>query len=153
MPDGWITKGSTASYIEEGTDVWLIKIAGENRPPNPPIITGPINGKIWVWYDYNFSLSDPDGDSMDLRVDWGVGGPGKLQGPFPSGSIVKLNYSWRKRGTYTIRAQAIDIYGAESEWGTLEVAMPKNQNIFFLQWLDRFPILQKILDVFGLNIG
>ena len=145
MPDGWITKGSTASYIEEGTDVWLIKIAGENRPPNPPIITGPINGKIWVWYDYNFSLSDPDGDSMDLRVDWGVGGPGKLQGPFPSGSIVKLNYSWRKRGTYTIRAQAIDIYGAESEWGTLEVAMPKNQNIFFLRWLDRFPLLNQLI--------
>jgi len=152
MPDGWINTGSTASYIEEGTDVWLIKIAGENHPPYPPIITGPINGKIWVWYDYNFSLSDPDGDSLSLRVDWGIGGPGKLHGPFDSGAIVTLNYSWRRRGNYTIRAQAIDTYGAESEWGTLEVTMPKNQqthNTWFLQFLQNhprmFPILRQLL--------
>ena len=119
-----------------------------NCSPDTPEVDGPINGKVGVWYDYNFSLSDPDGDSMDLRVDWGIGGPGKLHGPFASGTIVPLNYSWRKKGSYTIRAQAIDTYGAESEWGTLEVAMPKNQqagNMWFLRWSERFPLLERLL--------
>jgi len=148
IPDGWMITSSPASYIKEGTDVWLIKIEGENRQPNPPVITGPLNGKIGVWYDYNFSLSDPDGDFINFRVDWGVGGPGKLHGPFPSGSIVPLNYSWRKRGTYTIRAQAIDNHGAESEWGILKVTMPKNKYLHFQGWLDRFPYLNRLLNRF-----
>ncbi len=145
MPGGWMITGSNASYVKEGTDVWLIKIAGENRPPNPPVITGPLNGRIGVWYDYNFSLSDPDDDLISFRVDWGIGGSGKLHGPFPSSSIVKLNYSWRKRGTYTIRAQAIDNHGAESEWGTLEVMMPNNKYLQFQEWLDRFPMLNQLI--------
>jgi parallel beta-helix repeat protein len=119
-----------------------------NQPPDAPKITGPINGKILVWYDYNFSLSDPDDDSIDFRVDWGIGGPGKLYGPFASGQIVKLNHTWDKKGTYTIRAQAIDIYGAESEWGTLEVTMPKNHNIFFRCLLERFSFLNKLINRF-----
>jgi len=32
MPSGWMITGSTASYIEEGTDVWLIKVAPEPEP-------------------------------------------------------------------------------------------------------------------------
>ena len=121
-----------------------------NNPPNVPIITGPINGKIWVWYEYNFSLSDPDGDSMDLRVDWGIGGPGKLHGPFTSGTIVTLKYSWCRRGTYTIRAKAFDIYGAESDWGTLTVTMPRYKvtyNSLFLWFLERFPLLERLLNL------
>ncbi|UCF12802.1 MAG: hypothetical protein JSW06_00720 [Thermoplasmatales archaeon] len=151
---GYIIAGAIASYIGEGTDVWLIKIAGENHLPNPPIITGPINGKIWVLYEYNFSLSDPDGDNISFRVDWGIGGPSKLHGPFASGTIVPLNYSWRRRGTYIIRAQAIDVYGAESDWGYLEVTMPMNQQTTFSSWWfmrflqshpRMFPILRQLL--------
>ncbi|UCD14588.1 MAG: right-handed parallel beta-helix repeat-containing protein [Thermoplasmatales archaeon] len=121
----------------------------ENQPPDAPIITGPINGKVRVSYDYNFSLFDPDGDSMDLRVDWGVGGPGKLYGPFDSGTIVTLNYSWCKKGNYSIRAQAIDSMGAESEWGILEVTMPYiYHSNRWMGWLDRFPLLQRLLGRF-----
>ncbi len=114
-----------------------------NNPPDAPVIDGPVNGRIWIWYNYNFSLSDPDNDSISLRVDWGIGGPGKLHGPFSSGSIVTLNYSWRKKDSYTIRAQAIDTYGAESDWGTLEVTMPKTKPSIF-----NFPILNQIFERF-----
>ena len=126
----------------------------ENQPPNVPIITGPLNGKTGTEYEYNFSLSDPDGDDISLRVDWGIGGPGKLHGPFASGTIVPLNYSWQKKNSYTIRAQAIDTNGAESEWGTLDITMPKNKiinfNLNFLSWLfeqfpNVFPLLRDIL--------
>ena len=85
---------------------------------------------------------------MHLRVDWGDGTPGKWDGPFPSDSIIKYNYTWRKRGTYTIRAQTMDIYGALSDWGELEVKMPRTRatsNSLLLWFLERFPILQRLL--------
>ena len=100
----------------------------KNQPPNAPTITGATSGKVGVEYGYNFSLSDPDDDSMYLRVDWGNGTPGPWHGPFDSDTTVKLNHTWNQKGTFTIRAQAKDIYDVESEWATLEVTMPKNQN-------------------------
>ncbi len=71
-------------------------------------------------------------------------------GPFPSGTEVTVNHSWYYKGNYTIKVKAIDIIGGESEWATLEVVMPKSQNVYH-GWLDKFPILQKILDVLRLN--
>lgn len=116
-----------------------------NYPPEAPIITGPTNGKTGVEYGYNFSLFDADNDSMYLRVDWGSGNPGKWYGPYASGTKVRLNHSWNEKGTHIIRAQAIDIYDAESDWGTLEVTMPKSQNVQF-GWLERFPLFQRLLN-------
>lgn len=120
---------------------------GINNPPDIPIITGPINGQIFDDYKFNFSLSDPDGESLSFRVDWGIGGPSKLYGPFVSGSIITLNHSWEKRGIYKIRAQAIDIHGAESDWATLEVTMPKSHNHiwWFNSFLDRYPLISRFL--------
>jgi len=100
----------------------------ENNPPNAPTITGATSGKVGVEYQYNFSLSDPDNDAMYLRVDWGNGIPGSWQGPYDSDTTVRLNHTWNQKGTFTIGAQAKDIYDAESDWGTLTVTMPKNQD-------------------------
>lgn len=97
--------------------------------PNSPIITGPTNGKPGVEYEYNFSLSDPNNNSMYLRVDWGNGTPSPWQGPYDSGTTVKLSHTWNQKGNFTIRAQAKDIYGVESDWGTLSVTMPLDLQI------------------------
>lgn len=146
---GYIVIGSTRSYGAGKEDIWLIKVAfDENQNPITPIIDGPPSGKVGVEYEYNFLISDPDSDSMFLRVDWGIGGPGKWHGPFPSGTMVKLNYSWYKKGIFTIRAQAMDTFGAQSEWGTLEVTMPRNKitsSVLFYRFLERFPLMEKVL--------
>lgn len=121
-----------------------------NCKPDAPIITGQTNGKILTEYEYEFQISDPDGDSMDIRVDWEVG-PGKWDGDFPTGSIVKYNYSWKKKGTYTIRAQTRDSKGLLSDWGELSVTMPREKtihNFLFSKFLDRFPILKYLLSLF-----
>ncbi len=123
---------------DESGSAYVLK---KNQPPNAPTITGATSGKVGVEYEYNFSLSDPDDDSMYLRVDWSNGTPGPWHGPFDSDTTVTLNHTWNQKGTYTIRAQAKDIYGVESDWGSLNITMdgpptveiikPKNGLYFF----------------------
>jgi parallel beta-helix repeat protein len=117
-----------------------------NTRPNQPIITGPANGRKWVWYEFNFSISDPENDSIWIHIDWGHGTPSKWAGPYPSGSNVKLNYSWRKKGSYTIRAQTMDSKGLLSEWGTLEITIPRTRVSigWYPMLLERFPIIAKL---------
>jgi len=120
-----------------------------NEPPNAPIIDGPTCGRVGVKYEYTFNSTD------DLTgkffVDWGDGSPIEILLPTsPDGQQAKANHSWDTKGAYIIRAQTIDIHGAVSEWGYLEVTMPKNQqtgNMWFLHWLERFPILNQIVNL------
>ena len=122
------------------------------RPPDAPVIDGCKNGNAGVEYEYEFSLFDINYHSMYLRVDWGNGTFGLWQGPYDCNSTVKINQTWSQQGTYTIRAQAKDIYGGESDWGTLDVTMPKNKILhysFILRFLERFPLLQSLLDNLG----
>lgn len=127
---------------------------GDNLPPGPPRISGPTSGVVGIEYDYVFSLPvDPEGDLIFLRVDWGIGGPSKWYGPYPSGtSNITLTYKWNKMGVFNIRAQAMDEYGSVSEWAEFKVTMPRNKNRIFPQFLnlfdsflDIFPILRLIL--------
>ena len=111
--------------FESPWSVYIIVIG--NQPPDTPEIEGPTSGKVGVEYEYNFSLSDPNEDKMHLRVDWENGTPGKWDGPYDSGTIVKLNHTWSKKGTYSIRAQTQDSSGLLSDWGTLTVTMPRNR--------------------------
>ncbi len=151
IPICYCLKNATCSKAGFKTEWVLLGIAentthdfiltATNQPPDAPIITGPQSGIVRVEYEYNFSLFDSDGDSMYLRVDWGIGCPGKWYGPYASGSIVTLNYSWNKKGTYIIRAQAQDSFGFESNWGTLEVTMPRNKisaNLMFQRFQEKF---------------
>ena len=35
--------------------------------------------------------------------------------------------NWSEEGEYIVKAKAKDPYGAESDWATLEVTVPKNK--------------------------
>ena len=75
---------------------------------------------------------------------WFEGCPGvDWIGPYNSGEKVAFNYSWGKRGEYTISVKAKDSHGAESNWSTLEVTMPKNKKYnmtpLFQLFLDKHP--------------
>jgi parallel beta-helix repeat protein len=126
-----------------------------NRMPNTPIIDGPTSGKPGIEYEYEIYIQDPDGDDIDYCTDWDDGFVPRYNGWYaPSPLTLKFNHSWVSEGTYTIRAKAMDIHGAESDWATLEVSMPKNKainiNSLFLRFLENhpnmFPILRYILE-------
>lgn len=98
-----------------------------NNPANKPAITGPTSGKVGISYNYNVSSTDPDSDNIYYYVNWGDSTSSGWLGPYISGEMVTVSHTWSQKGTYTIRAKATDVYGAESDWGYLEVTMPKNQ--------------------------
>ncbi len=65
-----------------------------------------------------------------------------------SGEKAKIFHTWAEQGTYIIKAKAKDISDYESEWGTLKVTMPKNQqiwNMWFSQFLEKLPFLLRLL--------
>ncbi|MCK5112760.1 MAG: immune inhibitor A, partial [Thermoplasmatales archaeon] len=114
----------------------------ENDPPNTPNITGPTSGNIGTAYEYTFVTTDPNGDNITYYIEWDDGFIEDWIGPYISGEEVALNHTWDKKGPYVIRAKAKDIFGEESNWGTLEVTMPRNKilvNSLFLKFLERFP--------------
>lgn len=126
------------------SDPYLVIIG--YRPPSRPIIDGPTSGRVGVEYEYTFNSTD--GDVVIYLVHWGDDSPGEIVVPIPqnpdNGNEATANHSWDTKGTYIISAKARDIWGAESEWGTLEVTMPKNHNMWF-QWLDWFPLLNQLI--------
>ena len=69
-----------------------------------------------------------------------------------SGDVFTRSHIWDEKDTYIIRAKAKDSNGAESDWTTLEISMPKNKPInpfilFLERLMERFPILEQILQL------
>ncbi len=137
-----------------GTIIWqkagLIHPVDAERisnPPDAPTINGQTSGKPGKEYEYTFNATDPDGDDVRYIIDWGDN-TSNMTDYNPSGTDVKVKHTWSKKGNYTIKAKAIDIYGTVSDWATFTVIMPRNKvlaNSCQLWFLERFPILQKIL--------
>jgi hypothetical protein len=118
-------------------------------PPSPPTITGPAKGKIGVPTDYNFMTTNTEGDLVYYFIDWGDNTNSDWIGPYQSGVEITESHIWFKKGDYTIKAKAKDIYDGESDWGTLTIKMPYLYNIPFLSFweklFERFPLAFPIL--------
>jgi len=118
-----------------------------NRPPESPTITGETQGHYGESYDYTFVSNDPENQDIRYYIDWGDGSYEDWIGPYSSGQEITVSHTWDEENTYTIRAKAKDTLDVESQWGTLEVTMPINQqNQFPLLELfrERFPLLYQL---------
>jgi outer membrane protein assembly factor BamB len=120
-----------------------------NSPPGTPTLTGTINGTVREEYWYRISSVDPDNNPVTCLIDWGDGSVIESK-DFASGELGWAGHTYTKKGTYTIKAKAIDTLGAESDWGTLTVTMPCSYtNRPLLQFLEllfqRFPVAFPLL--------
>lgn len=128
-----------------------------NRPPekpNTPI--GPSSGKAGEEYLYSTSTTDPDGDQVCYLFDWGDGNNSGWIGPFDGGETSSSLHTWGEKGEYVIKAKAKDISGAESDWATLEISMPKSRvfdsQMIFYRFIENYPHLFPLLrQLFGLQ--
>jgi hypothetical protein len=123
---------------------------GINTHPNIPTIIGPLSGKADKIYEYKFLSTDPEDQDISFFVDWDDNTSTYWAGYITSGAEVTLAHTWSELRTYTIKAKAKDIYGAESQWATFEVKIERKsrevQQMLFYRFLEQFPIIQKILD-------
>ena len=123
-----------------------------NDPPNTPTITGPATGKPLKPYLYKMQTSDINEDDVYYYIDWGDDSNSGWIGPYSSGMEVTTTHIWISQGTYTVKIKAKDVLGDESDWGTLEVTMPKtfvfNFKIMLQQVFERFQHLFPLLRYF-----
>jgi hypothetical protein len=115
-------------YHTYGGDGWLysneydfaFQIWG-NKNPNPPNTpsgpSGPTAGYTGVSYTYSTSATDPDGDKIYYKFDWGDE-KSIWFGPFTSGNSFSTSHSWSSAGTYQVKVRAKDVHGALSDWNT-----------------------------------
>jgi hypothetical protein len=122
-----------------------------NSGPTAPIIKGPTHGKTGVMYNYTFNSTVQVGDGVSYWINWGDGTQNYTSGH--SGNETLVNHTWSKKGTYTVKARAQDMFGAYSNWSTLIVTMPAVQSYpSIVSWLlerfpHAFPILRYLLKI------
>ncbi len=115
----------------------------DNQPPVPPTIQGPSNGKSGTSYSYSFTSTDPEGDDIFYFIEWGDGQIKDWIGPYPSGTKVIIDHTWSRQGSFTLRVKAKDNDGRVSDWGNLEISMPRNTKYLINNWLRIF--FQKVV--------
>jgi hypothetical protein len=109
-------------------DAYIITIY---PPSSKPEISGPISGKPKTKYDYKFLSESPMESDLYYYIEWGDGNIEDWLGPFSSGEEITISHSWNKKGSYTVQAKVKDTYNLESNWGSLEVSMPKYKILNF----------------------
>ena len=98
--------GQESDFSEE----FVHNIAVQNRQPNRPTApSGPSSGYPNTGYDFTTSASDPDGDLLDYRFNWG-------DGVIATWGATSQSHSWSSTGTYCVKAQARDPSGTNSSW-------------------------------------
>jgi len=93
-----------------------IQVWTSNPPATPEVPEGPTFGNAEIKYSFSTNTTDPDGDQVYYRFDWGDGNLSDWTGPFVSGTEGNASYAWMQSGNYTVRCKAKDIYGAQSNW-------------------------------------
>ena len=148
-----------AKDINGVTGAWsttLLVTIVVDQAPSTPIISGPDQGKPGVPYLFIFTSTDPDGDALMYYIEWGDNTSSGWIGPYSSESPAAITHTWNSKGTFTIRAKAMDSIGVESDWGTFQVKMPNSLvldhgrlSIFLEQFIERhpnaFPVLRHLL--------
>ncbi|MBM3331414.1 hypothetical protein FJY68_06115 [candidate division WOR-3 bacterium] len=87
---------------------------------HPPVVTAMLAGPGHFVKDltYTFSVvaTDPDGDSVAVRFDWGDSTVSNWTDWFASGDTVAVTHVWSSTGSYRVSAQARDQRLLSSDW-------------------------------------
>jgi hypothetical protein len=79
-----------------------------HAPDVPAVPSGPEYCFRDTTYAFKTVASDPDGDSVAVRFDWGDSFVSHWQGWFASGETVEFTHAWSDTGTYDLRVSAQD---------------------------------------------
>lgn len=124
-----------------------------NDAPDTPTISGPGTGTPGKNYLFKLLTTDINDDDVYYFIDWGDGTTTEWIGPFTSGIQATTTHSWSEQGTYIVKVKAKDVIGDESDWGTMDVAMPYHYRFSLQTFLEHlfelfprmFPVLRTVL--------
>jgi hypothetical protein len=144
---GCIASGISGGWDNSKSDALLVKYAPmENQRPNKPDIDGPVKGKPDTEYTFTVIASDPDGDSLSYKWDWGDGNSSEWL------DTDETSYTWTTEASFEIRVMTMDEHGGESDWSDpFEFSTPRTKAINPLillieRLIQRFPILELLLN-------
>ncbi len=125
--------GDTPYYVPGGSSEdkypFMKPYGYPSNPPSTPVIKGSSEGKPGIMYKYTFVSTDEDNHDLFYTIDWGDGTIDKTD-VFPSGTEVIAYHIWEEKDKYIIKAKAHDPYTYESDWGTLEVTIPRTKYLY-----------------------
>ncbi len=92
-------------------------LRASHPPAKPSAPSGPPTGHGGSVLRFSTSTTDPDGDDLVYRFEWGNGDTSRWSSlTIPGESLYTLGYTWQAKGIFELRAQAADEHGVESEW-------------------------------------
>ena len=107
---------SSTDYYEGNLDEFKIYKYEQGNNQEPPLISGPKYGDPDELLEFSFLLDDPEEDDiLSASVDWGDGNIIEIPGPYESGTVLNISYSWSEEGIYCIRTKSSDFWD-ESSW-------------------------------------
>ena len=140
----------TDDMSNSDTDETTVTITTPNPPNKPNTPQGKTSGKTGEEYNYQTSTTDPNGNQIFYKWDWGDEIT-EWDGPYDSGETITASHIWNEQGDYQIKVKAKNTYDKESEWSDpLSISMPKNKItnpiITLLEkFIQHFPIIEKII--------
>ena len=112
-----------------------IVITGANNSPNAPVVSGPDSAQVNESVTFTASATDPDGDNVAIRFDWGDGNTSNWSSYVSSGQSVSMSHTYTNAGTYYVKAQARDVNGALSGWSSAhEIVIYSGQ----IRWIKTY---------------
>jgi outer membrane protein assembly factor BamB len=98
--------------------VMCYSTCSSNRAPlAPEFIVAPAGGCPDSTYKFVVLSSDPDGDDVVYRFDWGDGDTSFWSPQWViSGNPDSMSHQWSSSGSFEVRAQAKDVQSMLSEW-------------------------------------
>jgi len=100
------------------SEPFSITITTNQAPYTPSTPTGPDIGWTNIPYSFSSFATDPEGDSVAIRFNWGNGVISNWSNYVRSGANISMSYSYPDTGIFSVRAQAKDIWGDTSSWSS-----------------------------------
>jgi outer membrane protein assembly factor BamB len=125
MSHSWSSAGSyqvkTQAKDRPGlTSDWsatfAVTIVATQSPNTPGAPTGPSAAPKDSLCSFTTIATDPDGDGVSYRFEWGTGDTSAWTDWVPSGQPATMQYTLPRAGTPGVRAQARDVNEALSAW-------------------------------------
>jgi chitodextrinase len=101
------TSGNESGYSNQVS--YSVSTAANGAPSAPATPSGPASALVNVAAAFSTSATDPNGNSIEYRYDWGGG-------VISNWGAASQSHSWAAAGSYAVKAQARDSLGAESPW-------------------------------------